>query len=173
MTPVHPCPLPETALLRAYLREGAYADCYSTVIPATVSHEQYVEAFYTTWVFKLERHILKWAVAKPSTDDQARQLATGVIDEFAAWRVEQRGPRQLLLSDYRGSTRSWLMVAPLQPGDGTGTRLYFGSAVVAKGKTADGLPEFGLVFHALLGFHQLYSRILLGAARARLLRTTT
>jgi hypothetical protein len=70
-------PLPPGALLAKYVREGAYADCYVTDIAGAVSHAQYVEAFYTTAVFKLERLILKWAVSKPSTDGEARQLAAG------------------------------------------------------------------------------------------------
>ncbi len=171
MFSIQPCPLPENALLGSYRREGAYTDCYSTVIPATVSHEQYVAAFYTTFVFKLERHILKWVVAKPSTDEQARQLAAGANDDFAAWRVEQRAHNQLLLCDMYGSTRSWLMVAPMESGNGRGTRLYFGSAVVAKGKSRTGEPETAFVFRALLGFHKIYSQVLLSAARARLHKT--
>ncbi len=61
-------------------------------------------AFYTTGVFKLERRILKWAVARPSTDEQARQLAAGAIDAFfAAWRVERPHELpQLLLFDFSG-----------------------------------------------------------------------
>ena len=125
-----------------------------------------MEAFYTTFVFKLERLILKWAVLKPSTDDQARALAAGAVNEFAAWRVEKRNDHQLLLSDYRGSTRSWLMVARLE--DGTRTRLYFGSAVVASGKSRSGKPRMGFVFRALLGFHKIYSQVLLHAAVVRL-----
>ena len=167
MFSVHACPLPENALLNAYRRDGAYTDCYSTVIAATISHEQYVAAFYTSPVFKLERHILKWAVARPSTDDQAHQLAAGSIEAFAAWNVEQRGHNQLLLCDMHGSTRSWLMVAPIE----SGTRLYFGSAVVAKGKSRTGQPEIAFVFRALMGFHKLYSRVLLHAAKVRLQKT--
>jgi hypothetical protein len=148
--------------LQAYARNGSYADCYTATFDGAVSHEQYVAAFYTTWVFKLERLILKWAVARPSTDEQARQLASGTRDEFAAWRVEERARDQILLCDFMGRTRSWLMVAPLE--NGAGTRLYFGSAVTPRpGGTSMGFP-----FNALLGFHQLYSRVLLGAAARRL-----
>ena len=42
------------------------------------------------------------------------------------------------------------------------TRLYFGSAVV----------RLDLLFNALLGFHKLYSRLLLHAAHSRLTRST-
>ena len=156
---VRPHPLPGHALSAIYTRGGGYADCYVTEVPAAVSHAQYVEAFYTTWLFKLERWILK-AISRPSTDEQARQLAAGTLDRFAAWSVEKRAENQLLMCDFLGRTRSWLMVEPLPQG---GTRLYFGSAVVP-GK--DG--RLGGNFSLLLGFHKLYSRLLLGAARRRL-----
>ena len=159
---IRPHPLPDASLLRACTGAGHYADCYAADLPHAVSHAQYVEAFYTTWLFKLERWILGWAVARPSTDAQARQLAAGTLDAFAAWSVEQRAPDQLLLRDMFGRTRSWLMVEPLPGG---GTRLYFGSGV---GSRRDGRP--GGAFNLLLGFHKLYSRLLLGAARRRLQR---
>ena len=156
--------LPQAALLRKYRDSGAYTDCYATEIAGSVSHAAYVEAFYTTWVFKLERLLLRWLVAKPSTDDGARRLARGELDAFAAWTVEGRAPDQLLLADFMGRTKSWLMVAPL---DATRTRLYFGSAVV-KIRDRSGQPSLGFSFSALLGFHKLYSRILLAAAKSAL-----
>jgi len=165
MTRVRPHPLPDHALLHAYTRNGSYTDCFATDVTAPVSHAQYVEAFYTTWVFKLERWILRWAVARPSTDEQARCLAAGALDKFAAWSVEQRANNQLLMCDYLGRTRSWLMTAPLPRG---GTRLYFGSAVVPVRDKRTGEPTLGRSYSLLLGFHKLYSRVLLGAAARRL-----
>ena len=153
--------LPDHALLQAFAAAGDYADCFATDLPRTVSHAQYVEAFYTTWLFRLERWILKWAIARPSTDDEARQLAAGAVERFSAWRVEGRAADQLLMRDeFTKRTLSWLMAEPLPQG---GTRLYFGSAVVRK---RDG--GMGGSFGVLLGFHKLYSRLLLGAARRRL-----
>jgi hypothetical protein len=162
------CPIPESALLKSYLRDGAYADCYVTEIAKPVSHAQYVEAFYTTAVFKVERLILKWWVARPSTDAQARELAAGTADSFAAWDVEDRSENQVLLSDLSGRTRSWLMVAPCMGEGGPCTRLYFGSAVVPRRNAKTGRLALGFEFRALLGFHKLYSRVLLSAARSRL-----
>jgi hypothetical protein len=163
---IHPTDLPPSALLRKYVDEGAYTDCYATELPKAVTHPQYVEAFYTTAVFKLERLILRWLVAKPSTDADARRLACAETSSFAAWSVEDRTPDQVLMCDYLRRTRSWLMVAPSQTG--IGTRLYFGSAVVPV-RTKSGPPTLGFRFNALLGFHKLYSRVLLSAARSRLL----
>ena len=160
--------LPPDALLRKDRDGGAYTDCYATWITAPVSHAAYVEAFYTTWVFKLERLLLKWLVAKPSTDDEARRLSRGELDAFAAWTVEARAPDQILLADFMGRTKSWLMVESL--GEAR-TRLYFGSAVV-KVRDRSGQPTLGFSFGALMGFHKLYSRVLLSAARSRVTRHT-
>jgi hypothetical protein len=159
--------LPEQALLAKYAGSGGYADCFATEIPRQISHAEFVEAFYTGAVFKIERLLLSWFISKPSTDAQARELATGARNDFAAWTVEGRAPDQLLMRDYRGSTRSWLMVAPI---DASSTRLFFGSAVVPKKNRTTGETKMGFVFKALLGFHQLYSRVLLHAARTRLER---
>jgi hypothetical protein len=160
--------MPDEALLGSYTRKGAFTDCYVTEVRNAVTLAQYVEAFYTTWVFRLERVILKWAVARPSTDHQARQLAEGAIDTFSAWRVESRSEHQLLMADFQGRTRSWFMVAPLADGDNVRTRLYFGSAVVPERDPATGKPRLGFAFSALMGFHKLYSHILLRAAGSRL-----
>lgn len=165
MSAIKASPLPDGALLARYQRDGAHTDCYATEVAFAVGHADYVAAFYTTPLFKLERLILKWAVSRPSTDIQAAQLAAGSLDEFAAWRVEDRAPDQLLLTDLYGRTRSWLMVAPLADG---GTRLYFGSAVVPRVDARSGKAGLGFGFRALLGFHKLYSLALLAAARARL-----
>jgi hypothetical protein len=161
---IEPCDLPPTALLRSYRDAGAYTDCYTTEIAARVSHAEYVEAFYTTFVFKLERFLLKWLVSKPSTDTEAARLARGEIDAFAAWTVEARAPDQVLMADFMGRTKSWLMVAP--SGE-TGTRLYFGSAVVPA-RDKSGQRTLGFQFNVLLGFHKLYSRVLLGAAAEKI-----
>ncbi|WP_028104451.1 hypothetical protein [Pseudoduganella violaceinigra] len=150
--------LPSDALLQRYRLQGDYTDCFAIDVPGQVSHAAFVEAFYTSAPFKLERLLLALCVARPSRDVEARALANGQREEFAAWSVEGRAPNQLLMCDYAGSTRSWLMAAPV----GQGTRLYFGSAVVS--------ARQGRAFRALLGFHKLYSRILLRAAASRACR---
>lgn len=171
MPTIQSCALPAEALLQKYRGPGAYTDCYVTAVARSVSRAEYVEAFYTTTVFKLERQILRWLVSKPSTDLQARQLASGAISSFAAWRVEAQTPEQLLLSDVFGRTRSWLMVLPIENDDRSrSTRLYFGSAVMPVASGRSGKAALGFPFGSLLGFHKLYSRVLLNAARARLIR---
>lgn len=170
MSSIQACALPEQALLAKYEQTGAYTDCYATEIARPVSQPEYVEAFYTGAVFKLERLLLAWFVSKPSTDAQARELACGELADFAAWRVEERGTNQLLMCDLSGRTRSWLMVAPVGTGSSASTRLYFGSAVLPLVDKASGQARMSFVFKALLGFHKLYSRVLLHAARSRLAR---
>ena len=120
-------------------------------------------------MFKIERVLLAWFASRPCNDAEARELAMGERTTFAAWHVEARDDTQLLLCDFMGRTRSWLHVAPLAQG----TRLHFGSAVVALPDASTGKPRMGLVFRALLGFHRLYSRVLLRAAVRRLRRMAT
>ncbi|MFN3492271.1 MAG: hypothetical protein ACK40V_08645, partial [Anaerolineales bacterium] len=59
-------------------------------------------------------------------------------------------------------TRSWLMVENA----GAKTKLYFGSAVVPKKRGED----LGFIFVLLLGFHQIYSILLLYFAKTKLNR---
>ena len=155
--------LPPTALLARY-QGGGHTDCYTTTTPGPVSQAQYVEAFYTTPLFRLERLILALLVSRPSTDEDAARLATGDSDRFAAWTVEARTADQLLLCDFQGLTRSWLMSCKTVVDGAPVTRLFFGSAVVPK----EGDRVSSGVFSALLGFHQLYSRLLLASAIRRL-----
>ncbi len=169
MDSIQPGELPQGALLEKYKQQGAYTDCYSVVVPRPISHSEYVEAFYTTPLFKVERFILATLASRPSTDNQARQLATGEVESFAVWSVEGRAKDQLLLCDFLGRTRSWLMSATDEKHNPACTRLYFGSAVVPERHTENG-QEFGFGFHALLGFHRLYSRALLRSAVSRLAR---
>jgi hypothetical protein len=158
--------LPETALLSTYAASGAYTDCYATTVPGDVELARFVEAFYVGQVFRLERLLLRWFAGRPSSDAEARAVARGETTRFAAWDVEARADGQLLMCDMAGRTRSWFMVAP---GAG-GTCLYFGSAVVPVRDGATGEQRMGWPFGALLGFHRLYSRVLLSAARDRLRR---
>lgn len=169
MACVRRCEPPPSALLRRYLRDGGYVDCYAVRAGGDIAHADYVEAFYTTWIFGIERRLLARFAARPSTDAQARELARGERASFAAWEVEARAPDQLLLADCRGATRSWLMSAP----DGAGTRLYFGSAVVPRKDRRSGRRRLAFAYRALLGFHAVYSRVLLHAAARRLARRPT
>jgi hypothetical protein len=154
--------LPAGTLIQGYEGAGAYTDCFVTCVPGEFSQAAYVEAFYTSWLFKLERLVLAVLVGKPSTDSEARALARGETDRFAAWSVEARTEDQILNRDYQSATRSWLMSRR----DAGVTWLYFGTVVTSR---SGGAPRGG-VFKALLGFHRIYARALLRAAAGLLLR---
>ena len=173
MSPIQVCALPEEALLTKYAPGGAYTDCYTAEVARPVSHAEFVEAFYTGSLFKLERRLLAWFAYRPSTDAQANELDAGAVGTFAAWRVEERSATQLLMCDFTGRTRSWLMVAPAGIGSSPRTRLYFGSAVVTVAQKQSGQAMLGFRSKGLLGFHKLYSRALLSEARSRLARYTS
>ncbi len=170
MFSVEKCPIPPNTLLDRYSTQGTYADCYSTEIPGQVVFPDFVFAFYTTTLFKLERLILKVAVSKPSTDHEARQLSDGTNETFAAWYVEGRTENEILMRDFEGRTRSWLMVAPMNTRRGARTRLYFGSAVVPVPNPKTGKLSLGFKYHARLRFHRVYSVLLLYSAKLRIRR---
>ncbi len=173
------CSLPDDALLQKYRHTPAcdtaptYTDCYTVRITGNVTLADYIYAFYTSWLFRLERRILQYLVHKPSTDHVARELADGTIQSFAAWQVEARTSTQLLMCDFLGRTRSWFMVEALSETGKSLTVLRFGSAVVPKVSKDSGRTRTGLAYRVLLPFHRLYSRLLFRAALSRLRRTAT
>jgi hypothetical protein len=152
--------LPSGALLSVHAVAGCYVDCFATTVAGEVALPGYVAAFYTSGLFRIERRLLGWLARRPSTDDEALALAAATRASFAAWEVEAREPRQLLLRDFTRRTRSWLMVEP----DGPRTRLYFGSAVLPTRDRRSGKAVLGWPARALLGFHRRYSVALLRAA---------
>jgi hypothetical protein len=179
--------MPATAFLRKYQEGSGFADCYVVQIDRVITQAGFVTAFYTTGLFKIERRLLHWLVNKPATDDDAQRLADGSAATFSAWQVEAQDPDQLLLADFTGRTRSWLMAVPSAQGRGSAaattsrntpgttsgttsltTSLYFGSAVLPLRSRTGEAADLGWSFHALLGFHKLYSRLLLAAACRRL-----
>ena len=168
MFSIEKCDLPKNSLLSEYRNYGAYTDCYATDVDRKVSQIEYISAFYTTVPFKVERTILKWAVSKPSTDEEACLLAKAEVETFAAWDVEARRDDQILLSDYRGRTRSWLMSEPSSSITGDSTRLYFGSAVNPNRVKETEDLRMGKTFSVLLRFHKLYSQVLLSSTKSRL-----
>lgn len=170
MNEIQTGPLPERALLRKYVLEGAFTDCYYVDVPGEVGHDAYVTAFYCSPVFRPERALLGFVMRRSASDADALKLGKSETSRFSIWDVEAREPGQILLRETSGRTRSWLMSEAMPSGDAPMTRLYFGSAVVSRRVSPAGEPTFGFGFHALMGFHQRYSRALLGSARATLLR---
>ncbi|MEP3637922.1 MAG: hypothetical protein ABJN14_11745 [Paracoccaceae bacterium] len=159
------CPVPENRLISPFkVAEAHHTDAFCFEFAGQVDLADFVAAFYTTWLFKLERVVLHVFAKAPTSDAQAQELAEGESDTFAVWCVEGREPTEILLGERSGRTKSWLAVEPM----GETTRLWFGSIVVPverKGKLT-----LGPVFDSLLGAHKVYSRLLLMAAAARLER---
>ncbi len=166
MTAVANTPVPPTSLLgRMAAERGAFADAYALQFPRAVTLAEFVEAFYTTRLFKVERALLG-LFGKPSSDVMARAVARGEGQRLAVWTVEAREGDELLMHEDSGATRSWFKV---EASVGS-TTLWFGSAVVPRRRKPGGEARLGWIFHALLGFHRLYSRALLAAAARRLAR---
>ena len=155
--------LPEDALLRRYKPEdGHYTDCFRAEMPREVSLAAYVEAFYTARLFRIERAILRLTGQGRSTDAEAAAVAIGTRASFAAWTVEDRTTEQLLMCDAHGATRSWFKAEAAE----SRTRLYFGSAIVARNGRLPGAMK------AFIPAHRLYSRLLLKGAVRRLDHST-
>lgn len=166
---IRTCDLPADALLRRYAQVGGFTDCYLTEVPGQIPLGRYIEAFYTTWLFKAERAILSLGGFK-STDADVTDLARWQSVSFAAWQVEDRDENQLLMCDATGRTRSWFKVATISGATSVATRLYFGSGITVVTRSKNGRASIGPVFNALTGFHKLYSRALLAATRDKIAR---
>lgn len=158
MSRPRPAPLPDEALLQRYQARG-FVDAYCCEWPGSVSLADLVAAFYRSAAFRPERWLLG-LLGMPANNAQAWQLGRGEIDRYAAWREEARAEGELLMCDVSGRTRSWFKVETLEQAQ---TRLWFGSAVVAR-QAADGRLKLGGLFSALLPFHRFYSRLLLAGA---------
>ena len=163
--PITDTPPPPGSLLARFAQDrAAFADAYALRLPGGVTLARFVEAFYTTRLFKAERALIT-LFGRPSSDAMAAAVARGEGQRLAVWTVEARTADELLMHEDSGATRSWFKVEA--GGDGH-TTLWFGSAVVPRRRGPVGEPRFGPLFHALLGFHRGYSRALLRAAARRL-----
>ena len=126
------CHVAEDSLLRPYRGGkhpegwGHYGDCFSVSVDRAVMLGEFVLAFYTSPVFRMERLILRILTGAASTDGEARALAEGRVESFAVWTVGGR-PR------------------------------------------GDGAWGMSRTFGVLLGLHRIYSRVLLAAARQRVM----
>jgi len=168
MLSIKKCTVPSQALLSKYSLDGMYADSYRTELPGHIPLPIFVFAFYTTALFKLEQFILTYTIRRPSNNAQAKELANGIRNEFAAWTVESRSENELLMCDMIGRTCSWFMVDHSGVEGNARTQLYFGSAVVPRKDPRTGKTSLGFVYHSLLGFHKIYSVLLLYSAKMKL-----
>ncbi len=171
MPPVTVAELPLGAFLQTYKQSQSFTDCYVIQVSGHITQATFVEAFYSSALFKIERTLLHYLAKRPASNQDAASLASGGATQFSAWRVEAQDQHQLLLADFTGRTRSWLMAEAALDENGTQyTKLYFGSAVIPRNQTNSTTPKMGIAFNALLGFHKLYSRLLLRAAVGRMKR---
>jgi len=165
--------VPEDALLKTFRggahpeRWGRYGDCFAVLIDHPVGLSEFVAAFYTSPVFRIERWLLSCMVGTASTDNDARGVAEGSRSNFAIWRVGDRTPTQLLMCDRYERTRSWFRVVPANDDC---TSLQFGSAISDTGNARARSNTLGTTFNLLLGVHIVYSQVLLHAAKLRLMR---
>jgi hypothetical protein len=159
--------VPDDALLRTYQggrRPECWAksgDCFAITVDRSVTLAEFVFAFYTSPVFRIERQILRIFAGAPSLDSDALQLAEGTVSSFAIWRLGERTETQLLMCDRYERTRFWFRVVRLDAGK---TLLQFGSAVASGDEMAQSKLR-GSFLQLLLRLHVIYSHILLHAAK--------
>ncbi len=149
MAQVTPVSVPQGSLLASFGEPHHYRDCFMREEVGAVTLPDFIERFYCSWAFRPERLALG-AIGKGASSDDARALARGEVDSFAAWNLIERDETQILMQDFQKRTASWLCVEPT----GGATKLYFGSWV--------GEPDHPAM-KALMGFHIAYSKVLLGA----------
>ena len=103
MPAIAQCPVTEDSLLRTYRgdkhpeRWGHYGDCFAVSVGRAVTLGEFVLAFYTSPVFRVERWILRVVAGAASTDGEARALEEGRRQAFAVWTVGARTVDQLLM----------------------------------------------------------------------------
>jgi len=162
---------PVKALTLKYANNGSYIDCFFIDIERNVNLAEYIEAFYTTPLFKAERVILAILMGTISSDLEASALAQNKTVRFAAWTIEARLHDQMLLCDITERTRSWLMIESGKNDNKPITRLYFGSVVTPKMISREGRATFGILFRFFGKFHILYSLALLRSAYRQLAKS--
>ena len=146
------------------IREPASVDCFTYSISRVVSLEAFVAAFYTNPFFRIELIILG-LFGYPSKPQDVPALFAGQRQDYAAWTLEYRDDRQIVMADKLGATKHFLMVNVI---DETNTQLHFGSAVMPRiNKDGSERPP-SFYFKLLEGFHVFYSKALLTAAVVRL-----
>jgi hypothetical protein len=141
-------------------RWRVYHDCFRICVRGRVPLQQFVVAFYTSWLFRFERAVPRILLAIPSSDADVYALAQGTHDTFAAWYV---GGAHTDRATHVRSLRAHALMFLVGPDGDGGTELCFGSAVVGQ-RRANGSFVMSPLSRALLGFHELYSQLLLQAA---------
>ncbi len=157
---------PQSAFARYLEVPGAYADCYAIKVKGAAKLEGYTNAFFSTWLFRLELLVLRLFGSSNVTEQDRENLARGASDQFGLWRVETRDQDEMVLSVGDGPIRTWLRVQPDRD-DPSATLLVFGSAVLPRHQNRDGTQRLDRITQALTPIHQAYSILLLRAAAQR------
>ncbi|MEO0370235.1 MAG: hypothetical protein AAF231_02160 [Pseudomonadota bacterium] len=159
-------PLPTNSFLNAATQQtGCYADCFEVAVPCTPLKDdleayfaRYVFVFFDSWVFRLERRILRLAGKEGTHHEDIAALARAETGRMAAWITRERGQAELLLAVPDTPILTWLQVAQTD----SALLLRFGSGILPQ--TDKSRPHWG--FRATYWAHRVYSRVLLHAAQA-------
>lgn len=155
--------LPKATLIANQAELGFFTDCFCTEIFGQFELSDYITAFYTSPIFRIERFLLRLAPKGRSTDQDVAALAAGQAKQLAIWTEEFRRSDEVLMN--AGKTKSWLHLKSTDQG----STLYFGTVVLPeKPKNADESPRMGKGFELFMGLHRLYSRVLLRSAARNL-----
>ncbi len=194
MATIYAIPVPDGSLLAEFgpppgVQSEPYRDCFMRRESGAVSLEQLIERFYCSWAFRPER-IALGLIGRGASSEDARKLARGEVESFAAWTVIERRHANVLVAEH-GPAGSARATARPQAREGRGDRAPDGVRKTNthneillqdfQGATASwlsvrpsanggtellfgswvGKPDRGVV-KALMPFHRWYSRVLLG-----------
>lgn len=192
MTKVQQIAVPADSLLAQFAPSPGssaanYRDCFVREVREDVAFEEFVTRFYSSWAFTPERIALSLIDRGASTED-ARKLAYGEADSFAAWNVVERRSANGLVAEH-GPAGSASPTGCPQARKGRGDRTPDGARTTQNaeillqdfsGATASWLSVEALeggtklyfgswvrradspLVKALMPFHRWYSRVLLG-----------
>ena len=117
-------PLPPASILQHYFHQaknsnpndGHFADAFQAQIPSNVAENMHhkgdkrlnvdscVRRFYSSWIFKIEKTIMKFILRQPEPDLSSFEIGKSIY----LWKVESRNDEEILLvwetGSFKGST---------------------------------------------------------------------
>ena len=117
-------PLPPASILQHYFHQaknsnpndGHFADAFQAQIPSNVAENVHhkgdkrlnvdscVRSFYSSWIFKIEKTIMKFILRQPEPDLSSFEIGKSIY----LWKVESRNDEEILLlwetGSFKGST---------------------------------------------------------------------
>ncbi|MTI09151.1 hypothetical protein [Curvivirga aplysinae] len=168
MTEVKETAIPLNSFMNFYHESpGHHADAFVGQIDGIVTLEDYILAFFDSPIFRIERSILSLFLLRRIKQSEIKELASGRSQQFALWKTKKRNEEELLLEVGDSQIRTWFHTEQEQSNK---TKLYFGSAIVPDTTSKNAKEGIGFTFRFFMGFHKLYSRILLQSALKKLKR---